>query len=284
MINGIFTCPLCGSSLTLEGGVFSCMDGHRFDLSSAGYVNLLRPGKLRNRSSGDDKGMVTARTRFLSADYYKPNRDAIIDAIRELLPNGGTVLDAGCGEGYYTNGIARELPGVNVIGIDASKHATEAAAKSARRMGVAERTAYATASLAAMPIPDKSVDLILSFFSPCDYNEFARVLKEGGRVLIGSAGKDHLHELKEVLYGEGNVRDNEKFLHGERAAGSGLTFASEKTVRYQSRILGGEHINALFSMTPYYWRTPRAGAEALALLQELTVTVEVDLTVLTLSH
>lgn len=284
MTSGVFICPLCSRVLTLDGSVFACEGGHRFDLSSAGYVNLLRPGKLRNRSSGDDKGMVTARTRFLSAGYYKPNKDAIISAIRELLPEGGVVLDAGCGEGYYTNGIAEALPNVTVIGIDASKHATEAAAKAARRMGVSERTAYATASLASMPIPDKSVDLILSFFSPCDYVEFARVLKDGGKVLIGSAGKDHLYEMKEVLYGKDNVRDNEKFLHGERALGSGLFFESEKTVRYQSHINGGDHINALYSMTPYYWRTPRSGAEALALLSELNVTVEVDLTVLILSR
>lgn len=284
MINNIFICPVCGEGLTVEGTVLACGNGHRFDLSSAGYVNLLRPGKMRNRSSGDDKGMVMARTRFLSAGYYKPNKDAIISAIDELLPKGGVVLDAGCGEGYYTNGIAEVLPGVTVVGIDASKHATEAAAKAARRLGVTERTAYATASLAAMPFPDKSVDLILSFFSPCDYVEFARVLKDGGKVLIGSAGKSHLYELKEVLYGKGNVRDNEKFLHGERAHGSGLVFESEKTIKYRSCIAGGDHINALFSMTPYYWRTPRSGADALTLLRELNVTVEVDLTVLSLSR
>ncbi len=282
MTDRIFKCPICGQTLFTSERTLRCSDGHVFDISSMGYVNLLRPGKMRNRNSGDDHGMVTARTRFLSSGYYQPNRDTIIELAKKYLPCNSIIVDAGCGEGYYTNGLAEAIGDSVVIGIDASKHACGAAARAAKRLGVANRTAYATASLTDAPIPDKSVDLILSFFSPCDYGEFCRILKDGGKVLIGSAGKRHLYELKEVLYGVGNVRDNEPVLHGERAEGTGLYHAFCKTLYYKTKVIGQEDINALYSMTPYFWRTPRSGAEALARLDELTVTVEVDFTVLSL--
>lgn len=282
MTDRVFVCPICKETLAVSDRTLRCCNGHGFDVSSAGYVNLLRPGKMRNRSSGDDHGMVSARTRFLSAGYYAPNRDTIIELAKEYLPSGGIVVDAGCGEGYYTNGLAEVIENAFVIGIDASKHACGAASRAAKRLGVADRTSYATASLTDAPIPDKSVDLILSFFSPCDYGEFRRILKDGGKVIIGSAGKRHLYELKEVLYGVGNVRDNEPVLHGERADGSGLYHVFGKTLSYKITVTGQEDINALYSMTPYFWRTPRSGAEALSKLDELTVTVEVDFTVLSL--
>lgn len=282
MRDGVFVCPVCGGALTLDERRLFCPSNHSFDVSSAGYVNLLRPGKMRNRSSGDDKSMVTARTRFLSAGYYEKNRDHLISLVKKYAAKGGFAVDAGCGEGYYTNAVNLACPDLNVIGIDASKHACEAAAKSAKRLGVAEKGAYSVASLSEMPISDGRIDLIISLFSPCDYGEFARVLKRGGKVIIGSAGKKHLTELKKILYGEGNARDNETLDHASRAAGSGLVFVERNTVSYKTTVEGKDALASLFLMTPYYWRTPKSGAEALARLDSLAVTVEVDYTVLEL--
>lgn len=279
-IGDIFLCPVCGGELTLKEKTEVCPLGHRFDLASSGYVNLLRPGKMRNRNSGDDKGMVASRTRFLSAGYYEKNRDMLVSIVKECIPCGGVIVDAGCGEGYYTNELAARVPDAFVVGIDASKHACDAASKSAKRLGVSEKCRYAVASLSSQPIASGSVDVIVSLFSPCDYNEFARILKPGGKVVIGSSGKDHLYELKEILYGVGNVRENEPFLHEERAQGSGLSLLKKSVLQYKTTVYGREHIDSLFAMTPYYWRTPKSGAEALSLTDELSVRVEVDYTVL----
>ncbi len=239
---------------------------------------------MKNRTAGDDKMMVSSRTKFLGAGYYEKNRDTLVSLIKKHLPEGGVILDAGCGEGYYTNGIAElsrsSANDYNIIGIDASKFACDAAAKGARRTGVSDFASYAVASLSDQPIADGKIDLVVSLFSPCAYNEFARILSDGGLAIIGSAGKSHLYELKEVLYGPGNVRDNEPFIHAERAAGSGLEFLDSVNLKYETTVYGKEHIDALFSMTPYYWRTPKSGAEALLKHDELTVTVEVDYTVL----
>lgn len=282
MISGVFVCPVCGGALDLDGRRLLCPSGHSYDVASAGYVNLLRPGKMRNRSSGDDKGMVAARTEFLSAGYYEKNRDRLISLVKKYAGGGGSAVDAGCGEGYYTNAVNILCPNLNVIGIDASKHACEAAAKGAKRLGVADTGAYAVASLAEMPFADGKIDLVISLFSPCDYGEFARVLRRGGKVIIGSSGKKHLTELKKILYGEGNVRDNETLDHASRAEGTGLALIDRSTVSFETTVEGHDALMSLFSMTPYYWRTPKSGVEALSKLDSLTVTVEVDYTVLEL--
>ncbi len=280
MTDGIFVCPLCGGGLSLDGKRLLCPSGHSFDLSSAGYVNLLRPGKMKNRTAGDDKGMVSARTRFLSSGYYEKNRDHLISLVGKYAQNGGIAVDAGCGEGYYTNAVNLALPEMQVIGIDASKYACEAAAKAARRMDVSDKGAFAVASLSEMPFADGKTDMIISLFSPCDYGEFARVLSSEGRVIIGSAGKKHLTELKKVLYGEENARDNELLDHALRAKDFGFELEVRSTVSYEAEIKGTDGLMSLFSMTPYYWRTPKSGVCALEKLDSLTVTVEVDYTVL----
>lgn len=280
MIDGVFICPICGGELCLCERTEVCPEGHRFDLASSGYVNLLRPGKMRNRSSGDDKGMVLSRTRFLSSGYYENNRETLVSIVSRNLTGAGVIVDAGCGEGYYTNELAVRIPEAYVIGIDASKHACDAASKGAKRLGVSDRCTYAVASLSSQPIADGSVDVIVSLFSPCDYGEFARILKPGGRVVIGSAGRDHLYELKEILYGVGNVRENEPFFPEKRALGSGLSLLEKQELKYKTNVVGKENIASLFSMTPYYWRTPKSGSQALSFVDELSVRVEVDYTVL----
>lgn len=278
----LFVCPLCGNDLSHGEKVLLCPNGHSFDIAASGYVNLLRPGKMRNRNAGDDKGMVGARTRFLSAGYYEKNREHLISLARKYAVSGGVAVDIGCGEGYYTNAVNFALTEMTVVGIDASKYACEAAAKGAKRLGLAGKGAYAVASLSEMPFSDGSAELLISLFAPCDYAEFARVLKHGGKVIIGSAGKKHLTELKKILYGEGNVRDNESLDHAARADGTSLQLLDRSTVRFETTVEGRDALSALFSMTPYYWRTPKSGAEALAALDCLTVTVEVDYTVLEL--
>lgn len=275
-------CPVCSMPLEARGHALVCGEGHSFDLASSGYCNLLRPGKQHNRVSGDDREMVAARGRFLAAGYYEPVLNYIVSKLAKIMNEGGLLIDAGCGEGYYTNGIAARLPGITALGVDASKHAANAAAKGASRMGVSGRVMYITASSSSVPVPDGAADAVLSLFSPCDYAQFSRVTKPGGCLLIGSAGIDHLREMKEVLYGRGNVRPNVPIDHPAFSAAAGFIPVSRENVIYKTEINGKEYIDALFSMTPYRWRSPRDGVAALSLLEGITVTVDVDFTLLQL--
>ena len=89
----VLICPVCGKPLKKTEKSFICEKGHVFDIAKEGYVNLLTGNRA---GGGDNPEMVAARRNFLGEDYYKCLREAL----RPLV--FGTVLDACCGEGYFT--------------------------------------------------------------------------------------------------------------------------------------------------------------------------------------
>ena len=54
-LTDILICPLCGGELTKNADVFRCAAGHSYDAARSGYVNLLPPGKGRNKKTGDER-------------------------------------------------------------------------------------------------------------------------------------------------------------------------------------------------------------------------------------
>ena len=121
------TCPVCGGALHREERILRCGAGHCYDLARQGYVNLLRTNRSKDKRHGDDKRMVAARTAFLDAGYYAPLRDAIAAAAVEYTSGDADVLDAGCGEGYYTAHVLHALQAQgaspSVCGVDISRDA-----------------------------------------------------------------------------------------------------------------------------------------------------------------
>jgi len=111
----MFICPVCKSRLFKLQNQFKCLKGHSFDISKEGYVNLLM-SNAQGKRHGDDKLMVKARKSFLDKGYYSFLRDKI----NEIIGSGNTVLDSGCGEGYYTELFSENN---DVLGIDISKEA-----------------------------------------------------------------------------------------------------------------------------------------------------------------
>lgn len=59
---------------------------------------------------------------------------------------------------------------------------------------------FAVASSFQLPFIDKFADLIVCTFAPVSNDEYARVLKDGGKLVVVSPSPRHLFELKEVLY------------------------------------------------------------------------------------
>ena len=106
---GVLICPVCKSKLEQEGTRFVCKNGHSFDLSSQGYLHLLPSNRMHAKIPGDNKQMVQARRDFLRKGYYEPVSQAVDQALlrycRTLSGKKGglQLLDAGCGEGYYTH-------------------------------------------------------------------------------------------------------------------------------------------------------------------------------------
>ena len=258
-------CPVCGGALSPSenGKSYVCEHRHTFDVASAGYVNLLAPGKKNNAVAGDPKEMVRARSLFLDGGNY----DGISDRLNRLIGEGGICADCGCGEGFYTRraaSLCREI-----IGFDASKHAAEHGAKRAKRD---EKTNlhYYTANIFDLPLKDGCADTVLNLFAPVAREEFLRILKPGGRLIIGAAGKRHLMGMKQVLYD--TPYENEE----NDLSLDGFELLQKDTVSYETVIRGNESIRALFMMTPYYFRTSREDAEKLYALSELKTEVETD--------
>jgi ubiquinone biosynthesis O-methyltransferase len=116
------------------------------------------------------------------------------DLLIELLGDvaGQQVLDVGCGDGAVSVYLAQR--GALVTGIDASEDMVRAAKK--RSAASRRHVAFAAATAERLPFPDASFDAVLAktvlcFVDDADavVREIARVLKPGGRFVIGELGK-----------------------------------------------------------------------------------------------
>ena len=265
----LFCCPLCAAPLQRGDRAYRCPAGHSFDIAAEGHTHLLPVNRKNSKMPGDDKGMAAARSAFLNEGYYAPLRDALCRLAVELTGDGCTVLDTGCGEGYYTAGIYQALlaagKSARMAGTDISKFILKRAAK--RERGIE----FAVASSYHLPVCDSSIDLLINCFSPLALEEFLRVLRPGGRFIYVVPSERHLWQMKEVLYDL--PRPNEVKL----TPYAGLRYLEVAHVRDTITVRGQEHIHALFQMTPYYWKTPKSGAERLARLDTLTTEIAFDL-------
>ena len=265
----LFRCPLCAAALQRDDRAYRCPKGHSFDIAAEGHTHLLPANRKNSKMPGDDKGMAAARSAFLNEGYYAPLRDTLCRLSVTLTGADCAVLDTGCGEGYYTAGIYHALreagKTVTMAGTDISKFILKRAAKREKAIE------FAVASSYHLPVHDGSIDLLINCFSPLALEEFLRVLKPGGRFLYVVPSERHLWQMKEVLYDQ--PRPNEVKL----TPYEGFRYLEVAQVRDTITVRGQDRIHALFQMTPYYWKTPKAGAERLAQLDTLTTEIAFDI-------
>lgn len=266
-------CPICGAPLELSGNSYICGGQgkrHCFDRSAGGYVNFAFV-KGHRAVSGDPPEAVRSRSEFLERGYYLPAAKLIEELADKYCPCG-LLADAGCGEGYYSV----RLAGAErfVFGADLSKYAADRAAKRATAAGVREHCLFSVASVYELPLGDGSADAVLSMFSPCATEEYRRVLKRGGVLIVGCAGARHLYELKAAVYDTPTLNeeradlphDDEMELIDTRHLTYTMSFGAES----------GDDVRRLFGMTPYKYRTSAADAERLAAIRELDCTADFE--------
>lgn len=258
----IFRCPICLEPLERGEKDYRCPRGHSYDRAREGYVHLLPANRKHAKDPGDDKAMAEARSRFLSKGYYSCLRETLEELALAYTGQAPAVLDSGCGEGYYTQGIWERLSGkgreVRLGGVDLSR-------PSLRRAAVRVKAGeFAIASVYHLPVADGEIDLLLNCFSPLALEEFRRVLRPGGIFLYVVPAPDHLWEMKEILYARpyANPDRVEEY--------PGLTYLQTAETG-QDLSLPGEDLHCLFQMTPYAWKTPREGVERLEGLEKLDV-------------
>ena len=268
-MSGLFVCPLCGGALERQGSSYLCPAGHCYDISREGYTYLLPVNRRHSKAPGDDKAMAAARHAFLEKGYYAPLREKLCQLSVELTDDTPAVLDNGCGEGYYTAGIYQALCAADkaprMAGIDISKPILRLAAR--REKGID----FAVASSYRLPVADGSIDLLVNCFSPLAIEEFRRVLRPGGCFLYVVPGAMHLWEMKQVLYEHPYPNEVKETPY------EGFRYLRIDSVSGMLHLDCPEDIQALFGMTPYCWKTPRAGKETLCKLEELDCRMAFDI-------
>lgn len=249
-------CPVCGQPIFPDGNVLRCDKGHSFDLAKEGYVNLLRSAKSGDRI-GDDKLSARSRRDFLNKGYYAPLRDFLCQLFSE---KAGTVADICCGEGYYTAALG-ENKNLHLFGFDISREMVRLAAK--RGNGT-----YFVANLASIPLKNGSMDYAVHLFAPFHGASFAKILKPGGRLYSVVPGRYHLWGLKRALY-DTPYENDEALPETEH-----LTFLGSRKVTAAITLSSQEDIQAVFRMTPYFFRTSEADKAKLLALDSLETPIE----------
>ena len=183
-------CPVRGCQLALarEEKRVVCPQGHSFDIARSGYLNLLQPQDRRSKNPGDTVAAVAARRRLHDRGVTEP----LLCGIAETIAAGpdDVVLDAGCGDGFYLGSLASQI-GSDAHGIDISIPAVEAAAKRYPKCEwiVANADRF-------LPYADRSLSIVLSITGRMNADEFRRVLRDDGRLLVALAAPDDLIELR----------------------------------------------------------------------------------------
>lgn len=253
----IFRCPVCLGSLHGSGSSLSCHKGHSYDIAREGYVNLILANQKGSKEPGDSPEMLRARRNFLNSGYYRRLAENVSERIIKYLDETGnnvTILDAGCGEGYYSDHISR-IPSVisraSICGIDVSREGVKLSAK--RKNNIQ----WGVASVHSIPLQDKSVNIILNIFAPHDADEFSRITADNGILISVTPGPEHLKGLKEELYE--TVTEHSNGYPEIR----GFDAAESDNLKYEFTVIWPQIKSDLLKMTPYYWRTKPGRIQAL---------------------
>jgi len=266
----VFICPICKEKLNKTDKAYACTNHHSYDISVEGYVHLLPPNKMHAKIPGDNKQMVNSRRDFLATGLYQLFSDTLNELVLKSVVDcaAPVVVDAGCGEGYYTARLQAYLAehsiAAELAGFDISKFAVKAAAKRYKNME------FAVGSIFDIPVASGSADCITAIFAPIVPAEFARVLKAGGTLILAVPGEQHLYGLKEILYEDPYENEYKETTY------EGFAFCKRVPVQGEISIDNHKTIEDLFAMTPYYWKTSIEGSKRLKETNSLHTKIEFD--------
>jgi len=133
----------------------------------------------------DEQILIAGRDAFNYQGVGNPHKHAKIDA-------GDRVLDLGSGLGVDSFiAAARVGDAGSVVGLDISKGEVVHASKRAKARGVDQRVHFVNADMEKVPLPDDSVDVVISNGAFClapdkekAFKEIFRVLKPGGHFSV----------------------------------------------------------------------------------------------------
>ena len=259
-----FACPICQENLVLIETSLKCCNRHSFDLSKFGYVNLAPQIK---QSANYDKENFQNRQQILEAGFYQ----AILEAVSDLLASSETsttVLDIGCGEGFYSRKLQETHSDKTFYAFDISKDSVQIAAKSEPNWAVN----WFVGDLARLPIKDASMDILLDIFSPANYGEFRRVLSKNGILIKVIPTENHLKEIRQKVQDQLTKKDysNQDIKNHFQEH---FTILSSQTTSL-TKTITAEQLQALLSMTPLLFHVDHTKIDW-SQLTEITIEAEI---------
>ena len=259
-----FACPICQENLTLVESSLKCNNRHSFDLAKFGYVNLAPQIK---QSANYDKENFKNRQQILETGFYQ----AILDAVSDLLASSKTtttILDIGCGEGFYSRKLQESHSEKTFYAFDISKDSVQIAAKSEPNWAVN----WFVGDLARLPIKDASMDILLDIFSPANYGEFRRVLSKDGILIKVIPTKNHLKEIRQKVQDQLTNKDysNQDIKNHFQEH---FTILSSQTASL-TKTITADQLQALLSMTPLLFHIDQTKIDW-SQLTEITIEAEI---------
>jgi len=259
-----FACPICQENLTLVESSLKCSNRHSFDLAKFGYVNLAPQIK---QSANYDKENFQNRQQILESGFYQ----AILKGISDILatkPSAKTILDIGCGEGFYSRKLQEAHPDKTFYAFDISKDSVQIAAKSEPNWAVN----WFVGDLARLPIKDASMDILLDIFSPANYGEFRRVLSKNGILIKVIPTENHIKEVRQMVQDQLTKKDysnqdiKEHFQEHFSIQSSQISSLTKSITTEQRQ--------ALLSMTPLLFHVDQSKIDW-SQLTEITIEAEI---------
>ena len=259
-----FACPICQENLTLVERSLKCNNRHSFDLAKFGYVNLAPQIK---QSVNYDKENFQNRQQILEAGFYQ----AILEVVSDLLSNSKnakTILDIGCGEGFYSRKLQENHSEKTFYAFDISKDSVQIAAKSEPNWAVN----WFVGDLARLPIKDASMNILLDIFSPANYGEFRRVLSKDGILIKVIPTENHLKEIRQRVQDQLTNKDysNQDIKNHFQEH---FTILSSQTASL-TKTITAEQLQALLSMTPLLFHVDQTKIDW-SQLTEITIEAEI---------
>lgn len=245
-------CPVCRAELDTGRTGLVCPAGHAFDMARHGYVDLTG-GRVTH--AGDSSEMVAARTAVLRAGHL----DLVTSALLAAIPTGTLAVDVGAGTGHHLAAILRSQPDMVGLALDISKPALRRAGRADPRMGAVRCDVWRW-----LPIADGCADLVLNVFAPRNAEEFHRVLRRDGRLVVVIPTEQHLANLVRTL-GLLAVDPAKSSRLADQLAGR---FELVEDRGYTAELaLGRDEVTAMVGMGPSAWHlAPAVLAERMTAL------------------
>jgi len=157
---------------------------------------MIAAERIPETSPLEDEALTEYYSR-MAKRYMQFPLKRVLSRIKAMGIERGLALDVGTGPGIFPLGIAASLPQLEFLGIDLSPAMIQTAQANARERGLEHRVHFQIGSAYALPLQDKSVDLVLCVHTMhhledplAFFNEAARVLKQGGKYVIVDLRRD----------------------------------------------------------------------------------------------